>query len=488
VSLSGCIPAETGIDHTVLTGTITIPPVSVEEGRGNETIATAQGLGPDDSTALTYRSVIVSGKASAWGPNGLGEADGDPDYYAFSPVADGTFTIGLGFTTASSGGDSAAATDADVFLVEVIDLAQLVECADSGDTGSACVPNDGLVFTGTTDGTGGAFTTDVPVTAGGHYVLHVVGLTTDDEAAELPYTLTLSGSAPGDSTILVGAYAGADPAVGEHPLGGTTGAGWTYDPATYTWTGTYTIMWIKGVTPAPEDTDTDDLLVEPPTVQDAGVEGFPTKVNLRGGTLSTLDASPAAGALYATASIEADVTGSDVAVADPIVLDGVFPKVVGVEVAETLPDTTLAEIDLADYSLVADTLVAQDVGMLSGLGYVDIVSGTSVLDPSTSGWNGGNDSDAYAFTVPTSMYVRMSGSWPDSAADLDFGIWYADPDDGLIDLFSSWGDSYCLTGANPELCESVVTLEPDTTYYLVALGYLGTDEQPYSVELEWVAP
>ncbi len=154
--------------------------------------------------------------------------------------------------------------------------------------------------------------------------------------------------------------------------------------------------------------------------------------------------------------------------------------------AETLPDGTFAEIDLTDMTLVTETLVVQDLGVLSGFTRIDVLTGSSVLT-GTAGW-AANDSDAFAFTVAEPANVRMRAGWPDAAADLDFGIWYEDPDLGAVDLFSSFGDTYCLTGADPEECESAVPLEPGVPYYLLALGYTGTDEQAYQVELEWIAP
>ncbi|MDP2317384.1 MAG: hypothetical protein Q8P41_31155 [Pseudomonadota bacterium] len=482
-TLSGCIPAETGIDHTILTGTISIPPAAIEDGRNNNDVTTPQALGTDDSKSLTYRAVVVTGKVNDW-TAGIDGGYGDPDHYVFTPIADGTFTFDLSFVTSPAPtvepdpdtADTAAGpvqtVDADVFVVQLIDPATY-----DAETGA------GVLAEGNTDGSGGVFSLSYDVTAATDYVLLVAGATTDDADEALPYTLVVSGSAPNDATILVGAYPGADPQVAENPAGGTTASDWTYDAATYTWSGTWRMMWLKTVTPPTVDENLEDEF-EPTS----SVEEGPAVVYLRAGTLSALNASPAAGALYTTVSVESGATGVETAVEAPLVLDGVFPKVIGQQVTETLPDTTLAEIDPADYTLVMDTLVAQEIGMLTGLGYVDIVSGSAVLDPAMSGWNGTNDSDAFAFTVPETMYVRMSAGWADPEADIDFGIWYADPEYGVLDLFSSFGDSYCLTGANPEVCESVVTLEPDVTYYLLALGYVGTDEQPYTVELEWVAP
>ncbi len=486
LALPACIPAETGIDRTVLSGTITIPPAQLEEARGNDALASAQALGPDDSTALTYRATVVTGTVSGWVPAGIGDTYGDPDYYAFSPLADGTFTFNLNFLTAAAPppdtdtdtdtaldtGDTASSgpvitIDTDVLVVEVVDLATY-----DADTGA------GVIFTATTDGSGGAWTMDAELVGGADYAILVAGVTTD-EAAALPYTLVLGGAAPDDTTLLVGAYLAADPLVAENPLGGTNATGWVYDPATYTWTAGWRMMWLREVIPAGPDEDTGDLFLPSPSVNEAS-----GAVNLRAAMLSTLSASPSAGSLYTTLSVATAVTGTDTVVADILVVDGVVPKVVGVQATETLPDTTLAEINAADNSLILDTLVAQDLGMLSGLGFVDIISGSNTFDPAYAGWNLGNDSDAYAFTVPETLHVRLTAGWADPAADIDVGIWFADASAGVIDLF----DWACLTGANPEVCDSAVTLEPEVTYYLVSLAYAGTDEQAYTIELEWLSP
>ncbi len=481
LALTACIPAETGIDHTVISGTISIPPATVEDGRTNNDVATPQGLGPDDSTTMTYRSVIVSGKISDW-PSGFGNAEGDPDNYAFTAPATETWTFSLTFETEALPVDTGPADTADTadtaagpasIDADVIEL-QLVDRATfDAETGA------GVVWSGSTDGSGGAFSFEYEVTKGAKYALRVLPSTTDAPSEELPYTLVVSGATPTDGTVLVGAYLGSDPTVKENPVGGTNAVGWSYDPATYTWSGTWKMMWIREVV-AVEDTDLEDDRKPLAEVTEA-----PSPVFVRAAVLTGLNKSPAAGALYTTVPTEVALGEASITLDDPLVLDGIAPKVIGVEVTETLPDTTIAEVD-ANTVLNVDTLVAQDIGMLSALGYVDVITGSTTFDGS-EGWGGGNDSDAYAFTVPDSRYVVMRAEWPDSTADIDLGIFYDDPDYGYIDLMA-YGDTWCMTGADPEVCESVITLEPDTTYWVVPLGYLGTDEQPYTIELEWVAP
>lgn len=503
--LLACRGPESGLDKSVITGSVVIPPGAYDEVETrqstNDELATAFNIGPDDSPSLTYRAVVVGGEAEDFLLTERGQLYGDPDHFAFSPIAEGDFTITLtlggtmgpvppptpttGDDTGTTGDDTGTAGDdtgttgddtgtpAPVYVDAVVFDLVVYDAADGSE-----------VYRANTDGAGGVLVATFPVVAGGDYVVLIGGVHSTTEEVPAQYTAVFSGSTPGDETILVGAYAEGDPAVGSNPLGGASVGAWTWDAPTLTWTGTYEIQFIRGVDGPVLDSGFDPV-TDPypnPTI-DEQVD----LVYLMAGTLTSLNATPAAGALYSVTSVEVAVNHAGVEVESPLVLDGTFPKVIGIVTAESQPDTTIAELN-ADYTLNLDTLVSQDIGMLSGLGYVDILDGSSVLDPATAGWGGGNDSDAFAFTVPESVLVRMSAAWADVAADLDFGIWGDFPPYGTIDYFSSFSDSYCLTGANPEICETIVPLEPGITYYLVALGYLGTDEQAYHVELEWVAP
>jgi hypothetical protein len=155
-------------------------------------------------------------------------------------------------------------------------------------------------------------------------------------------------------------------------------------------------------------------------------------------------------------------------------------------IAEALPDTTVAEMLPGTSTLEPSSLVAQDVGLVSGVGLVDTFTGSSVLDPAVQGWNGTNDSDAFTLRVPAETRVRLTATWPDSATDLDFGIWADDLDLGYVDLISSYGPDSCLTGDHPTVCESNFVFVPDVAYQLLAMGYLGDGEEAYTIELEWM--
>lgn len=465
--VGACAKPETGFDKTVLTGTVTIPPALVEEkdSAASPNDSAAQGLGEEGSASLTYRAVVVTGSTASWTPDtgGPGTEDdevyGDLDLYAFSPIADGTFAITLTFAT---GADVETGGDAVVYDFYLVEAASLDVAYDLGYW--------------STDGTAGIVTVEADVLAGGDYVLVVGGYSNSEGDVKVPYQITLSGSQPGVDTVLVGAYSESDPAVASNPVGGTSAANWAYDAETLTYSGTYEMLYLRSV------------IMEGVTESDVGLpvvdEGPEGAIYLMAGTISGLNATPGAGALYSSVAVEVEATNEETEVASVIVLDSLFPKVIGIVSTETQPDETIAQID-ADYTLIEATLVAQDLGMLSGLGFVDTMDGFSTLSGAV-GWDG-NDGDAFSFTVPETMNVRLSGSWPNAADDIDFGIWGYYEGSGVIDWISSFSDTYCLTGANPEVCETMVPLEPEVTYYLVALGYAGdVEDEPYHIELEWV--
>ena len=158
------------------------------------------------------------------------------------------------------------------------------------------------------------------------------------------------------------------------------------------------------------------------------------------------------------------------------------------QIDEALPDRTVAPMEPSSSILLHDSLVSQQVGVLSAVGLVDTVNGGCAFATGTTGWEGGNDSDAYTFAVPARARLALTGDWDDESADLDFGVWALDEAAGWVDIFSQYGPDTCLASDKPSLCESSVALEPDTEYQLIVLGYLGEGVEPYEISLEWLAP
>lgn len=554
LALAGCQAPESGLDKSVIQGTVVIPPgaYTEEENRqvDNDSAGSAFGVGPDGATSLSYRAVVATGTTSSFSPSAPGEEYGDADWYAFSPVADGSFSIrftlpggaggpsaaatstttgtstdttttdggtdsgttttggGTDTTTTGGGTDTTTTGGTDSGTTSGgTDSGTTSGGTDSGTTGGTTSGTDttayvdaivyrirvydaaaydgaggGLLAEGTTDGAAGAWTGSFDVAGGGDYLVEIGGVQNETSQDPVAYQVVYSGSAPGVDAVKVGAYLEGDPAVASNPVGGASATLWQWDDTTLTWTGFYSITYLRSVVNAVDTGGDTAPNTTPPDIDEAL-----TSVFLTAGTLQSLNKSPSAGSLYSSASLEVAVPGQRLILPPDqvLVLDAVFPKVIGRTITETEPDTTFAALD-ANSILVLDTLVAEDIGMLTGLGYVDVLEGNSDVSSGGVGWEF-NDSDAFAFTVPEPMYVSMVASWPDTAADIDFGIFGDYPDYGYIDFFGSFSaSSYCMTGADPEVCTLVVPLEPGVTYYILALGYSGSDIQPYHIELEWI--
>lgn len=463
--LVGCQGPETGLDKSIVTGVITIPPVAVAEiedaaDADNDDPLAPQYVGADGSAALSYRAVIVDGTVGEFGSLPQGGGPREPDAYGFSPLIDGDFTFWLQYETDAST-EGRDYTETVVLHVEVYDL-------DAGGVS---------VFSEPTDGSGGAWSGTVPVTGGVEYAVMVWG-EYGEVVETAPYTLIISGSTPGPESILVGAYLEGDPAVASAPVGGTTVPEWAFDEDTWTWGGAYEALFMRSVVNAEQTSDDPGAALANPTIDEAV-----SKVYMMAGTLSSLNKSPSAGSLYTTASVEVTLNGESVQVPEPLVLDGIFPKVPGVQVAETLPDTTFAELD-GNYNLVLDTLVAQEGGALTGPGFVDSVDGTMSLTGG-DGWEV-NDSDAYQFTVTEAGYASITAAFddPSATADLDF-MFYGDDGSGTYIDYMYFD---CASVVNPELGTLYIPTAPDMTYYLLALGYSGSGDIPYHIEIEWTAP
>jgi hypothetical protein len=160
----------------------------------------------------------------------------------------------------------------------------------------------------------------------------------------------------------------------------------------------------------------------------------------------------------------------------------------GLHVEEALPDVTSATMEPGTSTLRHSVLRSQEVGLVSGIGEIDHFSGTIDLLHGVTGWDGGNDSDAFSLRVPARARVSMVGDWTSPAADLDFGVWGSDGSNGWVELLSQYGPDSCLASEKPSACVSSFVLSPNTEYQLIVLGYLGEGAEPYDVSLEWLAP
>lgn len=263
--------------------------------------------------------------------------------------------------------------------------------------------------------------------------------------------------------VLIGAYAKSDPLVAENPLGGTTVTDWKYRPDDDTWLGNWRMLFIRTVVTTDEDTGDDVPAV---TVATEGAE----KVYIRGGTMATLNSAPIAGDLYSTASLGLTFEGDEITVEQPVVLDGVAPRVIGYEWQEDAEDTSVVAYDGIDLDLV--NTVAQDLGDVSPVGFLDILEGSLAFDL--------GDGDVYSFTVPADASVALSAAFDDpGGTDLDFYVYGPDGADMTV------GD--CLTENNPEVCNEG-PFAAGETYYFEVVGYAGSGDIGYTVDFAWIAP
>jgi hypothetical protein len=153
-----------------------------------------------------------------------------------------------------------------------------------------------------------------------------------------------------------------------------------------------------------------------------------------------------------------------------------------IEVSEPLPDTTTATMQ-ADYvSLLPEATTTADLGELAPCPL--LLTGTLGLT-GVNGW-GSNDSDAWTFTLPEPATIQLNASWHDDA-DLDFGVWGEGEDGVWSNQMDTSAADGCTGNTNPARCTTPAPLQADTTYYLLALGYLGAadTDDAYTITLEW---
>lgn len=456
IGLIGCRGYETGIDRTVIQGTLSIPPQLVNEDES------AQGLNddvevPSDLGYLVGRVIQVSGTCLDFSRSTFdGSPTGDLDWYTFVSQGDATITLAFDYPGPGSDVDPESPPDETIaYDVSVYDLDAGVVIAGGG-----------------TVGTYGAYETSFDVLSGVRYGVRVGGTKNLDSAAE--YTLELSGLDPNEGSFLVGAYLEADPALRDDPVGGTSVSELAYDDASMTWAGPFEILFIRSVEPA-----TSEYGVLPEDVDEALSVAY-----LMGGDISTLNGGILAGTMFSSVmpevSLSTDDAETDLVTDVAVVVDTVQPIQYGWTFSEVEPNDVGIGSNDTNYLLDGDTSVANVTNVASGLGYLDTIAGSLTYAVDDPGW--GSDIDVFALTVSEELSGSIKLDWSDPTYDLDLVIYGAD---GVSIAFSAYSDY-------PEiatLSDWGVTLSPGETYYIQVLGYGGAaGEMPYSVSLEWFAP
>ncbi len=485
-SLLSCYPIETGIDSTSLTGTVTLPadPETFEESKDPDGLNSRDRLDKADEIGdLGWRFKQVTGVMREWPAN-----PGDPtdeDFYTFEPIASGTFTITLALHGTTDGppapdtGTDDTATDdtADTgepgpaYEESRVAALRLLDPSVELEAGEVAVPLTEVLTEG------GSAVLSFEAEAGKDYAFSVEGLQNLDGEPD-GYTVWLSGSSPDGAGIKMGAYLDASDYQARGALaGGSNVTGWLLEGTT--WTGSYTMTFFKTVESGEAENSYGET-IDSHTV----IEGAET-VYLVGGTFKSLNEALPAGTLHNGTPVQVDLKPNKANEADPVVLDTIAPKVIGWTVDEVEPNN-VGFLDEGGLDL-ANIAESTELPIGSGLGFVDVINGVQTFSDvmadgaDSTGSDENNDIDVYTLTVPESLDVVVTMSWP-TTANLDG--YMADSTGTIV------AAGYAIGDVNPEfypVSAFDVTLEPGETYYLVVLPWEGdAGDHAYTIELEWV--
>lgn len=449
--LISCGGYETGIDRSVIQGTLALMPELAEESE-TEQGSNDEALLAVDLGYLGYRVFQVSGSCLEF-DNFSGQPAGDMDWYVFSAQAGGTLAISFEYPSET------ASYDVTVYDLDLVDA--------EGDPTA--------IGGGSTADSAGAFALEVEVVEGGSYAVRVGGLRNPDGDAG-DYMLTLWGMDPNGVDFLVGAYAEEDPFARTSPLGGTSVSEFTWDDASMSWSGPFEVLAIRSLTTTYEGEGEDEVRTD---VVDEAI----ASVWMHAGSYNSLNSSILAGVSYASTAVQVtlstDDATTDLHTGVELAIDETQPIQIGWEFAETEPNDV--ELDQANYVLVGDLSAANELPVASGLGYVDLVTGAltfEVVDPAFSG-----DNDVFALTSAESLGATITLDWDDAGADIDMFIF--NQDGQLV--------AYAASVAKPEvavLSDFGATIEPGQQLLLQLLGYSAAEvgDKTYEIAVEYSSP
>lgn len=481
--VAGCLAPEEGVDDTRIRGTVVVPAVSYAEDRErlNGEVDNAEEL-----PTIAYGNTVLTGVVNAWGwDEEAGEVteDADQDWYVVTTDYSGgtlTLTISVDDPDASyqillrnldviDGAGQAAAPlifaggiyTGDAFPLQLV----IDENTDTDDL----EPDDGeTTFNG--------------VEKGVRYGLHVAGV---DGSGEAGYTAVIAGQHPDDAGVKAGAFmpaeGGGAPDITDkgNPVAGGTVTGFELQED-HSYVGAYEMYLVREVikTEVEDPEDTADGMATEVLVDEALTEAYIYAVDA-----ATLNALPA-GTWFNSEPAQVDLTatpatdeeGLEYLTADAVTLDDFSPLVIGWEMDETEPNDV--PVDLSLNLDLSDPSLAQDIGLLSGPGFVDFLRGTSPFETDEPGFL--HDVDAFKFQVPTTQEIFFTLDWDDDGADIDIAM--VDGDGAFYD--------HGATANKPETnAWGGAILEPEVDYFFVVLGYSAAagSEVSYQLMLEQVA-
>lgn len=436
LSLASCAPPERGFNDATLTGAVRVEPALRDEKSGeNGTAADAQQNVP----LVSHGRVVISGSIDEFGER-VGEEtlEGDVDWYELGAEAEAEVPITVQMRELAPG------TGLRVGLYE---------------PGGTLTPPQVIAEVDAVAGADGSIGVELSqaMVPGEIVLLRIAGLR---GAGSAPYEVILEGQHPDEAGILVGAYASEDLSV-RRPIAGAAVGGFEVQED-HAYVGHYTMMLARVVETRPHpftelfsEEDLANLGVDPDRTF-TFVDETPGSVFVFAGDWPLLTGGLPAGTWYTSEPAITGVPEEGTAEVAPVVLDAFAPLVIGVEVDETEPN----DLEIRDdFTLNLASGTAQDVGGLTGLGFVDVFRGTIELG---EGEGFVHDVDVFAFTVPEPMTLQLNLGW-DSDADIDIIVY--DEAGEVTDAAASL--------ANPELGGGEWVYETELQYYLVVAGYAG---------------
>ena len=478
LTLAACVRLEPQLDNSTIQGTVEIPPTQIEETKDNAnfTLANAIPLGP-----LGFGATQILGKTTGFGMNGDEFAPtSDEDWFLFNPppafpdegcelddyLFDTLFAPirnGLQFDNPplpKSMVSTFTLELADPSATVRMDILDLDVIVGSG-------PSEGPIVFQTVDVTGSGGV-ELCLRRDGNYAIHTGGVS---GSGTVDSTLTMTGLGLEASGLKVGAWTNGDVNDRGPLLGGTDVHDFVGGEAAddWIWTGTYDIFLVRGVT-------TDRTGKKEKTTYDEEIR----QVWLFAGNWASLDLPLPAGTWYSATPSEVKLNKESksnhlddtvVYSAETLVIDSIAPLVIGQEFDEQEPNdadsVTYASWDLDP----ADMGNANDLGVLSTPGEVDIVRGTTPFESPEADWI--HDHDLFRFQVPVSELLYFNLDWSDGDADFDAIIY--DSSGAAID--------WMITYDKPELGGGYAPFVAGDDYFLVILPWTGPDGATVDWEL-----
>lgn len=510
LTLLACLRPEEGIDRTRVLGTIRVDPTVVDESNESTNADPFTAIALDE---LQFGYRVHRGTLTDFGTaTGAPSANADTDCWQLVSGANRGQSAPNGQFGWVPDDEANPPVDIDISVsggtarVTVYNLEEIEVEAEDRNGDNILNPGEDKNGNGVLDPAipSTVATTDVSgwdlltlsMPAKVEHALCIAGL---EGSAPSEYTLTVSGRHPDRAKLLVGIYANGDPTDRGALLGGTNAQAFE-SVDRWSFVARYEMLFVREF-----ETDTDGEVV----VLDEDVNaGF-----VYAGNWANLSQKLPAGTWYSSQPVAVDFTQvgdpepwgvytdtlvddtggtEDTAVEDPaedlpprsptyptlhvdeqVVVDAIAPIVVGFDVSEIEPN----DVPSIDPSVEGD--LAQDLGILSGPGFVDIVEGACDFGAGDGyGYWGAyaTDTDFFKFQVPERLELAFTLSWDDSAVDLDVIV--------MDSAGTQLDQGYY---GFPEVNENApLILEPGQDYFIAALPWSSpsADPVPYELRLE----